>query len=67
MSISLHANTEDKLTRVRRRLMAQARLFEDPQAYVAGVEDTLAAVRVEFGLGDDDRIVLDRDVTPRMI
>lgn len=60
---------EDQIARVRRRLMAQARLFEDPQAYVAGVEDTLAALRLELGLrvGDDDTIVLDPSPAGRMI
>ncbi len=35
----------DQLGSIRHQLMEQARLFEDPNAYVAGVEDTLAAVR----------------------
>lgn len=30
---------------VRRRLLRQAAVFEDPTAYAAGVEDALAAVR----------------------
>ncbi len=36
---------EDELGSIRHYLMDQARLFEDPAAYIAGVEDTLAAVR----------------------
>lgn len=35
---------EDPLELVRRRLLRQASLFEDPAAYAAGVEDTVAAV-----------------------
>lgn len=36
--------TQDDVARIRLRLVAQSRLFEDPQAYVAGVEDALAEV-----------------------
>lgn len=67
MSTTVRSDTEERLSRVRRRLMAQARVFEDPQAYVAGVEDTLAAVRLELGLGGGEPIVLDAEVTSRMI
>lgn len=36
--------TEDDLARIRLSLVSQARLFDDPAAYVAGVEDALAQV-----------------------
>lgn len=37
---------EREIARLRRRLLAQARLFEHPPAYEAGVEDTLRALEV---------------------
>jgi hypothetical protein len=46
--------TQEELGRVRRRLMSQARLFEDPMAYAAGVEDTLDAVRLLLRGGSPD-------------
>lgn len=41
--------TADEVARIRLRLIAQAHLFEDPQAYAAGVEDALAEI---IGPGD---------------
>lgn len=35
---------DDPFAMVRRRLLRQASIFDDPAAYAAGVEDALAAV-----------------------
>jgi hypothetical protein len=36
--------TEQDVARIRVRLLREAALFDDPQTYVAGVEDALSAV-----------------------
>lgn len=51
----LAAPGEDDLALVRRRLLQQAFVFEDPAVYAAGVEDALAAVR-ELHLRRDDEV-----------
>lgn len=59
---------EDELARLRGLLMKQARLFEDPNAYVAGVEDTIAAVRMLLsGEQPSDDLVLTEEPSGRMI
>jgi hypothetical protein len=41
--------TQEDLARIRLRLLREATLFEDPQAYAAGVEDAIGALLVEAG------------------
>lgn len=36
---------DDRWERLREQLIAHAQVFEDPAAYVAGVEDAIAAAR----------------------
>ncbi len=49
---------EVELAQIRDELMTQARLFEDPLAYVAGVEDTLDAVRRALRRGADGTTIV---------
>lgn len=43
----------DQLEHLRERLSSQANLFDDPGAYLAGVEDTLARLQELDALGDE--------------
>lgn len=52
--------TEDHLVELRRRLVRSAHLFERPDDYVAGVEDTLTWVKVLL----DRTHSLDLDLPP---
>lgn len=53
MSDTIEGELEGQLERLRDRLRSQASLFDDPGAYLAGVEDTLARLRE---LEDDDAV-----------
>lgn len=48
-----------QVERLRRRLLRQAQLFDDPSTYAAGVEDAIDAV-IELDEPDRD----DEDLTP---
>ncbi|MDP9022098.1 MAG: hypothetical protein M3N57_05235 [Actinomycetota bacterium] len=55
---------EVELAEIRDELMTQARLFEDPLAYVAGVEDTLDAVRRALRRDRDSTTIVVPQVRP---
>lgn len=56
--------TMDQVARIRVDLLHHAELFDDPRAYVAGVEDALAAVMAITG---EPGIDLRELAEPRMI
>ncbi len=62
--------TAHHLELIGRQLRSNARLFDDPEAYVAGVEDCLAAVERTLGIARryvDLITESEDDGTPRMI
>ncbi|MBW3562625.1 MAG: hypothetical protein KY437_09020 [Actinobacteria bacterium] len=60
--------TAHHLELIGRQLRGNARLFDDSEAYLAGVEDCLAAIERTLGLGRRRIDLRDtQDVSPRMI